>query len=121
MTFFGGAGAAGGWSGGGNWNSQRPNSLKRSTDGWDDEELGSVYNHRVVMRLYEFMRPYRFRLLMALIGTLGFAFDDAHDAARRRRPDPRPRSTKNLGGLNRWGFDLHRPRGVLGACSTGCS
>ena len=74
MTFFGGAGAAGGWSGGGNWqNNLRPNSLKRSTDGWDDDELGSVYNHRVVVRLYAFVAPYRFRLFMALIGTLGYA------------------------------------------------
>ena len=67
MTFFGGAGAAGGWSGQGNWNNQlRPNSLKRSTDGWDDEELGSVYNHRVVMRLAGFVAPYRVRLAVAL-------------------------------------------------------
>jgi ATP-binding cassette subfamily B protein len=74
MTFFGGAGAAGGWSGGGNWqNRLRPNSLRRSTDGWDDDELGSVYNHRVVKRLYTFIAPYRFRLFMALIGTLGYA------------------------------------------------
>ena len=74
MTFFGGAGAAGGWSGGGNWqNNLRPNSLKRSTDGWDDDELGSVYNHRVVMRLYKFVAPYRMRLMLALIGTLGYA------------------------------------------------
>ncbi len=72
--FFGGAGSAGGWSGGGNWqNNLRPNSLKRSTDGWDDDELGSVYNHRVVVRLYAFVAPYRFRLFMALIGTLGYA------------------------------------------------
>ena len=48
------AGSAGGWSGGRlerrrHWQSNlRPNSLKRSTDGWDDDELGSVYNHRVV-------------------------------------------------------------------------
>ena len=54
--FFGGAGSAGGWSGGGsNWNNNlRPNTLKRSggpADGWDDDELGSVYNHRVVVRL----------------------------------------------------------------------
>ncbi len=68
MTFFGG------WSGGGNWQQNlRPNLLKRSTDGWDDDELGSVYNHRVVMRLYKFVAPYRGRLLLALIGTLGFA------------------------------------------------
>ena len=73
MTFFGGAGSAGGWSGQGHWQSLRPNTLKRSTDGWDDEELGSVYNHRVVMRLAKFVAPYRFRLAMALFGTLGYA------------------------------------------------
>jgi ABC-type multidrug transport system fused ATPase/permease subunit len=76
MVFFGGAGSAGGWSGGGpgsNWNNLRPNTLRRSTDGWDDDELGSVYNHRVVTRLAKFVAPYRFRLFVALFGTLGFA------------------------------------------------
>src|SRR4051812_2655802 len=73
--FFGGAGSAGGWSGNnGNWGGNlRPNSLKRSGDGWDDEELGSVYNHRVVVRLSKFVAPYRMRLLLALAGTLGYA------------------------------------------------
>jgi ATP-binding cassette, subfamily B, multidrug efflux pump len=104
MTFFGGAGSAGGWSGGGNWqNSLRPNSLKRSTDGWDDDELGSVYNHRVVKRLYTFIAPYRFRLLMALIGTLGYA------AMTRTMPLAvggliHAAMNKNIGDLNKWGF-----------------
>jgi ATP-binding cassette subfamily B protein len=74
MSFFGGAGAAGGWSGGGSWqNHLRPNTLRRSSDGWDDDELGSVYNHRVVTRLYQFVAPFRWRLFLALIGTLGYA------------------------------------------------
>src|SRR5581483_7436619 len=74
MAYWGG-GAAGGWSGNqGHWNSQlRPNTLKRSTDGWDDEELGSVYNHQVVVRLSKFVAPYKWRLLLATIGTLGYA------------------------------------------------
>ena len=75
MAYWGG-GQAGGWSNqGGHWNNQlRPNTLKRSTDGWSDEELGSVYNHRVVMRLSKFIAPFRWRLLLAAIGTLGYAF-----------------------------------------------
>ncbi len=103
MTFFGGAGAAGGWSGGGNWNNQRPNSMKRSTDGWDDEELGSVYNHRVVMRLAKYVQPYRARLALALFGTLGFAF------MTRSMPFAvqglvHAAITKDLGGVNKWGW-----------------
>ena len=44
MAYWG-AGGAGGWSGGGpggggNWaNNLRPNSLQRSVDGWNDDEL----------------------------------------------------------------------------------
>jgi ATP-binding cassette subfamily B protein len=73
MAYWSG-GAAGGWSGQGQWNNQlRPNTLRRSTDGWNDDELGSVYNHRVVVRLSEFVAPYRTRLILAAIGTLGFA------------------------------------------------
>ncbi|MEX2246389.1 MAG: ABC transporter ATP-binding protein [Dehalococcoidia bacterium] len=67
-------GGAGGWSGSGPGQPLRPNSLRRSTDGWDDEELGSVYNHRVVVRLSKFVAPYRWRLFLALVGTLGYSF-----------------------------------------------
>ena len=56
MAYWSGTGA-GGWSGQGHWNNLRPNTLRRSTDGWDDEELGSVYNHRVVVRLSKFVAP----------------------------------------------------------------
>jgi ATP-binding cassette subfamily B protein len=74
MAYWG-AGSAGGWSGGqGQWGNQlRPNTLQRSTDGWSDDELGSVYNHRVVVRLAKYLAPYRSRLLLALFGTLGMA------------------------------------------------
>jgi ABC-type multidrug transport system fused ATPase/permease subunit len=73
--FFGGAGAPGGWSGGGPGNfNMRPNTLKRSgSDGWDDDELGSVYNHRVVVRMSKFVAPYRFRLFMAFVSTIAYA------------------------------------------------
>ena len=104
MTFFGGAGSAGGWSGGGNWqNNLRPNSLRRSTDGWDDDELGSVYNHRVVMRLYKFVAPYRGRLLLALIGTLGYAaMTRTMPLAVRGLIDAALH--KDIGALNQWGW-----------------
>jgi ABC-type multidrug transport system fused ATPase/permease subunit len=103
MTFFGGAGAAGGWSGGGNWNNMRPNTLRRSTDGWDDDELGSVYSHRVVVRLSKYVRPYRARLLLALFGTIAFA------CTTRAAPFAiqgliHAAITKNSGGVNEWGW-----------------
>jgi len=103
-VFFGGAGSAGGWSGQGNWNnSLRPNTLKRSSDGWDDEELGSVYNHQVVVRLSKFVAPYRTRLLLALFGTLGYAL------MTRSMPLAVGRLiqaalNKDMGGVNQWGW-----------------
>ncbi|MDP9236254.1 MAG: ABC transporter ATP-binding protein/permease [Chloroflexota bacterium] len=105
--FFGGAGAPGGWSGGGNWNNNlRPNTLRRSgggTDGWDDDELGSVYNHRVVVRLSKFVAPYRFRLMMAFVSTLAYAF------ARGFMPRAvigllTAAQHGDLGSLNKWGW-----------------
>ncbi|MEX2227913.1 MAG: ABC transporter ATP-binding protein [Dehalococcoidia bacterium] len=107
MAYWGG-GSAGGWSGGGHFGGGpggqlRPNSLQRSTDGWSDDELGSVYNHRVVTRLAKYVAPYRMRLLLALTGTLGFAVltrtmplavGGLIDAAGRT----------NFDDLNRWGF-----------------
>jgi ABC-type multidrug transport system fused ATPase/permease subunit len=50
----------------------RPNTLRRSTDGWDDDELGSVYSHRVVVRMLKMIAPYRFRLALAAIGMIGY-------------------------------------------------
>ena len=68
MAYWGGAGA-GGWSGGAF--GQGMQRLRRSYDGWDDdEEYGSVYNHRVVSRLLPYLRPYRMRAGLALLGTI---------------------------------------------------
>jgi ABC-type multidrug transport system fused ATPase/permease subunit len=68
MAYWGGAGA-GGWSGGGMWGQQQ--RLRRSYDGWDDdEEYGSFYNHRVVRRLLPYLRPYKLRASLALVGTI---------------------------------------------------
>ena len=110
MAYWGGGGGAGGWSGGGgggpggNWaNNLRPNSLQRSVDGWNDDELGSVYNHRVVVRLGAYLKPYRVRLALALIGTLGAA------AATRLTPLAvkgliDAAAAQDLANINRWGM-----------------
>src|SRR3972149_5893511 len=52
----------GGHSAGG-WSSQNPafrsmGGIKR-TDGWDDEELGKLYDHRVMRRLVPYLRAYK--------------------------------------------------------------
>ncbi|MDZ4279072.1 MAG: ABC transporter ATP-binding protein [Dehalococcoidia bacterium] len=76
MAYWGGGGA-GGWSGhgpGGQWRtaSQDAQRLRRSVDGWDDEEFGSVYSHRVMSRLVPYLRPFKGRAFMALLGMVGF-------------------------------------------------
>src|SRR5574338_855281 len=102
MAYWGG-GQAGGWSGQGHWNNLRPNTLKRSTDGWSDEELGSVYNHRVVMRLSKFVTPYKWRLIVAAFATLAFA------ACTRSMPLAveglvRGAEHHNASSINTWGW-----------------
>jgi ABC-type multidrug transport system fused ATPase/permease subunit len=67
-------GGAGGWSHQTQVIGQRPPSgLKRSADGWDDEELGKPYDHSVVMRLVPYLRPYRGRVTVAVLGMILFA------------------------------------------------
>ena len=70
MAYWGGA-TAGGWS-----HSHFPSGkrgLKRSVDGWDDEELGKLYDHSVMKRMLPYLKPYRKRLIFALLGMLLFA------------------------------------------------
>jgi ATP-binding cassette subfamily B protein len=72
MAYWGGS-AAGGWSGGGHFGQGMQQRLRRSYDGWDDdEEFGSVYSHHVVTRLLPYMRPYRIRVALALMSTMVF-------------------------------------------------
>ena len=61
-------GAAGGWSNTGHPGMQRPSPLKRSVDGWDDDELGRVYDHSVVRRLFPYLRPYKRQAVFATTG-----------------------------------------------------
>ena len=73
MAFWGG-GAAGGWSHTHYPTGKGPGgALKRSADGWDDEELGRLYDHSVMVRLLPYLKPYRRRVALAVLGMLVFA------------------------------------------------
>jgi ATP-binding cassette subfamily B protein len=50
-----------------------PGGLRRAVDGWSDEALGKAYDHRVVVRLAGYVRPYKARTAVALVGTVLFA------------------------------------------------
>ncbi len=63
-------GAAGGWSNTGPPGMQRPTSLKRSVDGWDDDELGRIYDHSVMRRLFPYLKPYKRQAVLATAGML---------------------------------------------------
>ena len=70
MGMWGGA-SPGGWS-----SHQSPGAragLKRSVDGWDDEELGRVYDHSVMRRLVPYLKPYKAQVGLALLGMFVFA------------------------------------------------
>jgi ABC-type multidrug transport system fused ATPase/permease subunit len=47
--------------------------MRRSTDNWDDDELGSAYNHDVVMRLLGYVKPQWKRSVLAIVGVVGAA------------------------------------------------
>jgi ATP-binding cassette subfamily B protein len=72
MGMWGGAGA-GGWSNQGAH--VRPGQYQRKggSDGWDDEELGKVYDHSVVRRLLPYLRPYKGRAFTAIFAMIVFA------------------------------------------------
>jgi ABC-type multidrug transport system fused ATPase/permease subunit len=72
VAFWGGA-AAGGWSGHGPMHRMAQLRLRGGVDGWDDEELGRVYNHRVMMRLVPYLKPYRVRATLAVLGMVVYA------------------------------------------------
>ncbi len=72
MGLWGGAGPSGWGSSTGPQNRGAAN-LKRSTDGWDDEELGKVYDHKVVRRMLPYLRPYRPQVALATLSMVLFA------------------------------------------------
>jgi ATP-binding cassette subfamily B protein len=49
-------------------------ALRRSVDSWDDDELGSAYNHAVTMRLMRYVGPYKLRAIASFLGVVGGAF-----------------------------------------------
>lgn len=69
MGFWGG-GSAGGWST--STTSMGPNA-RRGMDGWNDDDLGKIYDAAVVSRLAPYLRPFRARVAVALVGVLGFS------------------------------------------------
>ncbi|TMB97301.1 MAG: ABC transporter ATP-binding protein [Chloroflexi bacterium] len=68
MGPWGGHGA-GGWSSAGHPGMQRP-GLRRTTDGWDDEELGRVYDHAVVRRLFPYLKPYKRQVIYSMAAMI---------------------------------------------------
>jgi ABC-type multidrug transport system fused ATPase/permease subunit len=69
MAYWGG-GAAGGWSSGPGGGPQR---LRRSMDGWEDDDLGKVYDHGVMTRLVPYIRPHKKRMALAVLSMLVYA------------------------------------------------
>jgi len=70
MGFFGGGGAAGGWSQ--SLTSSGP-VLRRGMDGWNDDELGKLYDGQVVSRIGTYVRPYKWRMVASIVGVIGYA------------------------------------------------
>jgi ABC-type multidrug transport system fused ATPase/permease subunit len=66
---FGGWGGGGGGGGGG----LGVGGLRRAMDGWSDDALGKAYDHTVVVRLAKYVRPYKWRVVIAIIGTIVFS------------------------------------------------
>ncbi|MBN2239476.1 MAG: ABC transporter ATP-binding protein [Dehalococcoidales bacterium] len=71
--------AFGGWGGGGGGGpmgmggGRGGGALRRAVDGWSDDVLGKAYDHKVVVRLIKYIRPYRLRVIIAIIGTVIFS------------------------------------------------
>lgn len=76
MAFFGGGAGASGWSqniGG----MQGGPGGRRNADGWDDEELGKVYDAEVVRRLIPYLSKYKLQAGLAFASMITFALTTA--------------------------------------------
>ncbi len=59
MSYWGGA-TAGGWSHSHFPTGSKPGSaLKRSVDGWDDDELGKLYDHSVAPATRKYVKGFK--------------------------------------------------------------
>lgn len=72
MSMFGGGGGGPGMMGGARIG-VGPGDLRRGLDGWNDEELGKVYDAEVLGRLAPYVLPYKARGILALFAVVGFA------------------------------------------------
>ncbi|MEK7248022.1 MAG: ABC transporter ATP-binding protein, partial [Chloroflexota bacterium] len=48
-------------------------NLRRSTDGWEDEELGKVYDHKVIRRMAPYLKPYKPQVFLATLSMVIYA------------------------------------------------
>jgi len=71
---FGGWGGGGGGGPGGGGGYGPGGGLRRAVDGWADEGLGKAYDHKVAVRLAKYAKPYKWRVLIAIVGTVVFSF-----------------------------------------------
>jgi ATP-binding cassette subfamily B protein len=63
-------GGAGGWS----HNAPgRSSAARKGVDGWDDDELGKVYDHSVVRRLAPYLAPYKKQVAISTLAMIVFA------------------------------------------------
>jgi len=105
MGMWGGA-SAGGWSHGGPPSARPPAGLKRSIDGWDDEELGKVYDHTVMRRFFPYLKPYKRQTVFALLGMLLFVVASNVQPYLIGRAIDTYIPTGDLGGVTRIGIAL---------------
>ncbi len=106
MAYWGGA-TAGGWSHSHYPSGGRPGAgLKRSVDGWDDEELGRLYDHSVMRRLIPYLRPYKRQTILALFGMLIFATASNAQPFLIGQAIDKFIPSGNLGGISRIGAAL---------------
>ncbi len=102
MAYWGAA-AAGGWGGPGR--RMAAFRLRSGVDGWEDEELGRVYNHRVMTRMLPYLRPYKARAALAVLGMVVYAVTSNFQILLvGRLIDLAARA--DLGGLNRTGLQF---------------
>ena len=67
-------GGFGNWGGGGGGGmGMGGGGLHRSTDGWSDNSLGKAYDSKVVGRLVGYAKPYKLRVMIAVLGTMIFS------------------------------------------------
>ncbi len=64
----------GGWGGGGMHSAgMAGGGWRHATDGWSDDDLGKAYDQKVVVRLMGYLRPFKWRAISALLGTILFS------------------------------------------------